>query len=277
MKSISLIILLCLMNGFSKIESSANDLSLYNLFQLNQKVRVTSFFKEDKWNSFSSVSSINQAEWRKRGSTSTFSEVLDFVPGVSSYSNIIGSENLSIRGFTRNVDTNRGLATLIDGVPISIFSFGSAQYHFSKLSSEILEQVELIRGPGSALHGNDAFHGVLSFITLDNIHEDFQEFSSTIGSKNIFKHSIKGSFHKGDNTRFIYALSQDYQGDQHLVEKSSRFPSGKLSRKDSNRNSDILFKIVHNTNQTISKLTYIHHKIQNLDGPIFPPFQKSDH
>lgn len=72
-------------------------------------------------------------------------------------------------GFTiRGIGGNRVLVE-VDGTPVSdafsIGSFSNASRDF--VDVDMLRQVEIIRGPSSALFGSDAIGGVVSFVTRD--------------------------------------------------------------------------------------------------------------
>ncbi len=87
-------------------------------------------------------------------------------PGVSVASSFgrFGLGDIRIRG----LGGNRVLIQT-DGIPVSdafsIGSFSSANRNFVDLDT--LKQVEVLRGPGSALYGSDALGGVVSFRTKD--------------------------------------------------------------------------------------------------------------
>ena len=68
-----------------------------------------------------------------------------------------------MRGF--NDPFNRRVLTLVDGRDVSMPSLGTQEWAAIGFPLDDLESAELIRGPGSALYGTDAFNGVLDLIT----------------------------------------------------------------------------------------------------------------
>lgn len=89
-----------------------------------------------------------------------------YEPGVSvtgSYGRF-GIGDIRIRGLGGN-----RVRILTDGVPVpdafQIGGFSNANRNFVDLDT--LKRVEVVRGPGSSLHGSDALGGVVSFITRD--------------------------------------------------------------------------------------------------------------
>jgi iron complex outermembrane receptor protein len=109
------------------------------------------------------VASVITAEEIAEMGATTLEEVLETVPGVhvSLSSNYLGPV-ISIRGIY--TDKNPQVLMLINGVPITHLYFGNRGSRPSFPVRDI-ERVEVIRGPGSAVYGADAFAGVINVIT----------------------------------------------------------------------------------------------------------------
>ncbi len=88
-------------------------------------------------------------------------DVLQLVPGFSfgvDVSNVVG---LGIRG----IQAHEGkVAVFVDGINLNEHRFGTAQFgnHFPL---EQIDRIEIIRGPGSIIHGNFAEMGVINIIS----------------------------------------------------------------------------------------------------------------
>lgn len=93
----------------------------------------------------------------------TLSEALEQVPGLHVASSLNRlTPMFSIRGiFT---DSTPQVLVLIDGVEISELTALSVPYAF-RYPTNFIERIEIIRGPGSAVYGADAFSGVINVIT----------------------------------------------------------------------------------------------------------------
>lgn len=78
--------------------------------------------------------------------------------------NRFGSTGLSIRG----IGGNR-VAMQVDGVPLPrLFALGEFALNArSSVDPQLIERVEVLRGPASALYGSDALGGVVSITTID--------------------------------------------------------------------------------------------------------------
>lgn len=91
-------------------------------------------------------------------------EVLETVPGVHvSRSTLANSPVFVFRG--GHSDTNPQVLLLINGVPMNRLFQGNRGDVWGGFPVENIARVEVIRGPGSALYGADAFAGVINVIT----------------------------------------------------------------------------------------------------------------
>lgn len=93
----------------------------------------------------------------------TLDEAVDAVPGVDVVgSGLFGQEvRLNLRGLTNGTGTQRSLV-LMDGRPVTDEYLGAADA--SRLPVHALERVEVVLGPGSAVHGSNAMGGVINLV-----------------------------------------------------------------------------------------------------------------
>jgi iron complex outermembrane receptor protein len=112
----------------------------------------------------SSVSVITAEDIRQRGYR-TLADVLQSVPGMTiSYDRNYNYAN--IRGLGNPGDLNTRLLILIDGRRLNDFVFdqGALGTEFP-IDLDLIERVEFVPGPGSAIYGSSAFFGVVNVIT----------------------------------------------------------------------------------------------------------------
>ncbi|NOX93354.1 MAG: TonB-dependent receptor [Gammaproteobacteria bacterium] len=110
------------------------------------------------------VATVITAKDIERIGATTLDEALETVAGLH-----VGVSTLSR---TDSVYSIRGIQTgfnpqtlmLIDGIPLSILFTGGRPSTF-RLPVESISRIEVIRGPGSAIYGADAFSGVINIIT----------------------------------------------------------------------------------------------------------------
>ena len=114
-----------------------------------------------------SVASVITADDIKAIGASTLDEVLETVPGlhVEPSGTQFFSSIWSIRGIHSSL--NPQVLLLINGVPFTANYQGSRPQTF-QMPVAMISRIEVVRGPGSALYGADAFSGVVNVITKDN-------------------------------------------------------------------------------------------------------------
>lgn len=110
------------------------------------------------------VATVITAEDIRAMGASELDEVLETVPGMHVAKSPLVYESLYVtRGiFSLN---NPQILFLQNGVPLSTVLTGSRGFIWSRVPLEHIARIEIIRGPGSALYGADAFSGVVNIIT----------------------------------------------------------------------------------------------------------------
>ena len=89
--------------------------------------------------------------------------LVETAPGVDFTQSGLYDTNFNARGF--NSSLNRRILTLIDGRDPAIAFLGAQEWAALSIPIDEMSSVELIRGPGSALYGANAFSGVLNMVT----------------------------------------------------------------------------------------------------------------
>jgi len=89
--------------------------------------------------------------------------IVETAPGVDFTQSGLYDTNFNARGF--NSSLNRRILTLVDGRDPAIAFLGSQEWAALSFPLDEMQSVELIRGPGSALYGANAFSGVLNMTT----------------------------------------------------------------------------------------------------------------
>jgi outer membrane receptor protein involved in Fe transport len=85
------------------------------------------------------------------------------VPGVDLVQSGMNDYNVNARGF--NSSLNRRVLVLQDGRDLAIAFLGSQEWNAMAVPTDEYSKMELVRGPGSALYGANAFFGVLNITT----------------------------------------------------------------------------------------------------------------
>jgi iron complex outermembrane receptor protein len=112
-----------------------------------------------------SVASVITAEDIERLGATTLDEVLETVPGLHVTPSFAHLDAIySIRGI--HTSLNPQVLVLLNGIPFTKTYNGTRPAGF-RLPVSMISRIEVIRGPGSALYGADAFAGTLNIITKD--------------------------------------------------------------------------------------------------------------
>lgn len=143
-------------------EISVEVLSLDDL--LNLEVSVASKSDETASDAPSSVTVFSYKEIKNMGIT-TLDELLNYVPGFQVTRDIEqGTANrFSSRG--RGSALSESILFLLNGNRINDLYTGGASLLNRNIPIENIKQIEIIRGPGSALYGSNAFLGVVNIVT----------------------------------------------------------------------------------------------------------------
>jgi len=91
----------------------------------------------------------------------------------------------------------------------------------------LIKKIEIIRGPGSALYGNEAMNGVINIISKDE--KDPSAVSAAYGSFGTYNGTAQLSYSQNDLSLFFFADAVHSNGDSKLIEKdavSVQFPPG---------------------------------------------------
>jgi iron complex outermembrane receptor protein len=108
------------------------------------------------------VSVIDAEEIRASGATS-LAELLERVPGLELMRISASDLNASARGFNQISASN--LLVMIDGRSVYLDFFGIVLWEQLPVVLQDIERIEIVRGPGSALYGANAFLGTVNIIT----------------------------------------------------------------------------------------------------------------
>jgi len=135
---------------------------------LNVKVITASKFSESQSDAPGIISVVSQDELRRFGGA-TLREVLERVPGlVSSTAYFTDRSIIAARGDQTKINGGHVLF-LINGRPTrEVLEGGLVSDLLESFPINVLERVEVIKGPGSVLYGSNAFSAVVNLITLES-------------------------------------------------------------------------------------------------------------
>ncbi len=131
-------------------------------------------------------------------------ELLRRLAGVDIMETTGSQTEVSLRGFNQNASNK--ILVLIDGRSTFIDLIGSTFWATLPIAVEDIERIEVVRGPGSALYGADAFNGVVNIITKAP-GEGKNGFSIAYGDHNLAHGSV---YVTGKDAHVAYRVSAGF-------------------------------------------------------------------
>jgi iron complex outermembrane receptor protein len=117
-----------------------------------------------------------------------YAELLRSVPGVNIAQTSARDFNITLRGATSTLSTSQ--LALVDGRSLYLDFFGFVAWDLLPLNPNEIRQIEVIRGPASAVWGANALNGVVNFISKTP--RELNGNSATL-SFGVFDRSVNGN------------------------------------------------------------------------------------
>jgi iron complex outermembrane receptor protein len=164
--------------------------------------------------------------------TQNFADLLRAVPGVNVTQVSARDINITSRGATGTLAT--GQLALVDGRSLYQDFFGFVMWDFLPVNFDEIKQVEVIRGPASAVWGANAFNGVVNVITKSP--REMQGSSLTLGfgtfDRNVTGHDegagslwyVNGTHAGAPNAQWSYKISAGGYGSDPLPRPTGAIP-----------------------------------------------------
>ncbi len=201
--------------------------------------------QEEKTVEAPSIVTVITAEEIKNIGARTLFDILQTVPGFDTIKNAsFGVNRFGARGMQAS---DRKIKVLIDGHSLNMPLNGRATTFFDDLPLKNVKKIEIIRGPGSALYGENAFLAVINIITKDAGDIDGIEVASGFGRYDTHEYSILFGKTLHDIDISGYARYHKTNGLSSTIDRDSIFGApfaitpGKTN--DSRINSDLNLKL----------------------------------
>lgn len=148
---------------------------------------ITASKYQQRMSEIAGVVSVIDSQQIKQFGYRTVGDALRSVPGFF-ISNSRMYENVGIRGFDQTDAFNGRMLVMIDGSRINepVYDSGFVGSELP-LDIDLIERIEVVRGPGSSLYGNNAFFAVVNIITKSGEHFHGGELAGSWGSFETFK------------------------------------------------------------------------------------------
>jgi iron complex outermembrane receptor protein len=138
---------------------------------------------------------ITQDDIRHSGAT-TIPDVLRFVTGIDVREDGLSSADVGMRGY--NQASNPHLMVLVDGRQVYMVDYGRIIWAAIPVQLDEIRQIEVIKGPNSALYGFNAVGGVINIITYDPLKDKLNTATARAGTQSYLGGSVVGTGRIGD-------------------------------------------------------------------------------
>ncbi|MDO8989894.1 MAG: TonB-dependent receptor [Sideroxyarcus sp.] len=155
-------------------------------------------------------------------------QALESVPGLHvSMSSVALNPIYSFRGIaTKN---NPQVLMLVNGIPITNVFWGDRSQIWGGMPLENVARIEVIRGPGSALYGADAFSGVINVITKTADDIKGTEAGVRAGSFNSRDAWIQHGGKMGTSDASFYLRAGNSDGQKEIIQGDALSVSGPIN------------------------------------------------
>lgn len=175
-------------------------LDLQSLLQMNV---ITAVKKPQKISDAPAIISVITAQDIRQFSYQSVAEALQQVPGIYCIYDFL-SYNCGVRGINGGLRAySKILKVMINGMPVSFRSDTANYLGPELLPMSVIDRIEVIRGPASALYGANAYLGVINIITHSDI-------SSYKGKYQIELSSLQGNV--GGEVEGLYQYRNEGSG-----------------------------------------------------------------
>nr|WP_297402223.1 TonB-dependent receptor [uncultured Marinobacter sp.] len=211
-------------SGVGVASGAAEDDALWDipLEELGQ-IRVVSIASgtETPLDKAAAITSVISAEDIAAMGATDLDQVLETVPGLHvNHSDQAFSPKYVFRGITSS--NNAQALMLINGVPVTTMVYGNRGNAWGGMPVKAIERIEVIRGPGSALYGADAYSGVISITTKGPQSIDGETIGGRIGSFDTQGGWLEASHELGDVGLSLVLEYQTTDGWLRTVERDAQ-------------------------------------------------------
>ena len=138
---------------------------------------------------------ITQDDIRRTGA-SNIPDVLQFVTGVDVRRTGLAGGDVGLRGY--NQTSNPSLMVLINGRQVYLVDYGRVAWTDLPVQLDEIRQIEVIKGPNSALYGFNAAGGVINIVTYDPLRDDINVATVRGGTQDYLGGSVVATGKMGD-------------------------------------------------------------------------------
>jgi iron complex outermembrane receptor protein len=142
------------------------------------------------------ITIITQDDIRRSGADN-IPDILQFVTGINIRRYSFSDAQISVRGY--DSPSNPRLLVMVDGRQIYLDDYGYVAWNALPVQLGEIRQIEIVRGPNSALFGFNAVSGVINIITYDPLLDNVRSFTVRGGTQGYGDGEAVATAHIGDS------------------------------------------------------------------------------
>ncbi|CAD6878459.1 TonB-dependent receptor [Methylomonas albis] len=187
------------------VSTEEEEKALSQIYGTEDMVSIASGYKQPISKAPSIATVITADDIKQMGATD-IDEALESVPGLHVERNTIGYNPIyTFRGIYSQF--NQQVLMMINGIPITNSYTGSRGEVWGGMPIRDIARIEIVRGPGSAVYGADAFAGVINVISKTKQDIEGTEVGGRVGSFDTYD---GWGLHGGEWAGFDVALAFEY-------------------------------------------------------------------
>lgn len=176
-----LFFLACLTFASSPKQAPAQTIDYGSLEELfGEPVTTSATGKPQKSSDAPVALEIITAEEIRRHGVASIPEILNRVAGLTSWQASRSFADVGIRG--QNAPYNPTILVLLNGRQVYSDVYGYTDWSLIPVQMEEIRQIEVVKGPTTALYGFNAANGVVNIVTYNPKYDDFGEAGVTVGT-----------------------------------------------------------------------------------------------
>lgn len=164
------------------------------------------------------------AEEIRRSGARDIPGVLRHVAGLEVLQTSNDHADVGVRGYNQAFSPR--LLVLVDGRQVYADYYGFTPWSTVPIELDAIRQIEIVKGPNSALFGFNAVGGVINIVTYDALHEAVNAASFAGGSQELAQATLVSTFKVGDSTGLRLSAGtrsgEDFETPQRPVEVGTR-------------------------------------------------------
>ena len=186
-------------NEKDTILESVLNLSIEEL--MNTKVNIATK-SATKLSESPAIVTVLSEDFIKNTGARYLTDILQYVPGFEFSKARTGAISIGVRGVKDHLTTSRFLV-LKDGVPYNGIMYGSSMSSLKQFDIYSIDRIEIVRGPGSALYGRNAFIGVINIITKTGTNNNYLNLYASVGNFNHYDFGTSYGVKKDNFSAYI--------------------------------------------------------------------------